>query len=138
VVAAMSWVAAMSELRQIGGCGNAVGRGNAVVSVGALRAEASKPVLATKTHGGCRGSYGPRHLWESQQCRGRGNAGGRGNVVVSVGALRAAASKPALAAKNAWGNVVVPTFMPDSNIFIGSRHAFWAALAGPLVSLLFL
>src|SRR5579885_2295396 len=38
-----------------------------------------------------------------RQCRGRRNAVGRGNAVVSVGALRAEASKPAFAAKNAWG-----------------------------------
>jgi len=44
----MPWVAAMRELRQIGGCGNAVGRGNVVVSVGALRAAASKPAFAAK------------------------------------------------------------------------------------------
>src|SRR5579884_2721552 len=79
-IAAMPWVAAMRELRQIGGVGNAVVAGM---------------------------------LW------------GRGNVVVSVRPLRAGASKPAFATKNAWGNV--STASED-----GLARA--AALAAPLRS----
>src|SRR5579883_571447 len=112
--------------------------GRACSRCGARSAPTAPGIYGNRGNAVGRGNAGIAPNRRGRQCRGRGNAVGRGNVVVSVGALRAAASKPAFAAKNAWGNVVVPTFMPDSNIFIGSRHAFWAALAGPLVSLLFL